>query len=168
MTTWDASKPKMEAPIMKRLLPAFCLVLPLLVACQPTSPAADGSPVLSYQDAFIMAPIGGRDVTMGGIEVSVEGGDIRLVSVETDIAEAVETHSMEMVDGKMTMRPVEGYPVKPGEPLDLDRGGNHLMLFGVSEGLTAGQTVDMTLTFEAEDGEILTLVAEAEIRALGE
>ena len=42
------------------------------------------------------------------------------------------------------------------------------MMFGASETLTAGETANLTLTFETADGETLTLEAEAEIRALGE
>lgn len=150
---------------MKRLA-ALCLASLMIAACHPGTET--NGPVLSYTDAFIMAPIGGRDVTMGGIEITPSGADVRLVAVSSDAAETVEMHTMAMEDGTMKMRPVESFEISDGETLDLDRGGDHLMMFGASETLTAGETANLTLTFETADGETLTLEAEAEIRALGE
>ena len=148
----------------------------LLAACQPATESADtsgsqqeGGPVLSYTDAFIMAPIGGRDVTMGGIEITVNGGDVRLTGATSDAATTVETHSMSMDDGTMKMRPVEGWDIADGETLDLDRGGDHLMLFGVEPGLAAGDTANITFYLDVEGrDEPLTLEAEAEVRGVGE
>ncbi|WP_084399227.1 copper chaperone PCu(A)C [Henriciella aquimarina] len=154
---------------MKRLVLSCLLAPAFLAACQPGSTGSDtGEPVLSYEDAFIQAPLAGRDVTMGGIRITVEGGGVTLTGVTSDVAETVETHTMEMVDDRMTMRPVDGFEIKAGDTLVMDRGGNHLMLFGLQEDLAAGDTANITLTFESEGGETLTLEAEAEVRAVGE
>lgn len=149
---------------MKRLS-ALLLAPALLAACGPS--ASDG-PVLSYEDAFIMAPIAGRDVAMGGIEISVKGGDVTLTSVISDVARTVEIHTMEMNDGTMQMRPVDSLTIADGETLTLERGGNHLMFFGLVEDLAAGEMANISFTFETEEGEPLTLEAEAEVRAQGE
>lgn len=152
------------------MLRLACLLLaPLfMTACQPASTGADGDPVLSYTDAFIMAPIAGRDVTMGGISITVEGGDVTLTGAISDIAATVETHTMAMEDGTMRMRPVDSWQIKAGETLTLKRGGDHLMLFGVADGVAAGDTANISFTFETADGETLTLEAEADVRAQGE
>lgn len=151
-----------------RCLAPLLLAPALIAACQPaSSPAGDG-PVLSYEDAFIMAPIGGRDVTMGGIRITVEGGDVTLTGARSDVAATVETHTMAMVNDKMTMRPVESFEIKDGETLELKRGGDHLMLFGVVPDLAAGEAANISFTFETADGETLTLEADAEVRARGE
>jgi hypothetical protein len=63
---------------------------------------------------------------------------------------------------------VESFDIAAGETLNLKRGGDHLMFFGVADGLEADQTANVTFTFETEDGETLTLEAEAEVRAIGE
>ena len=136
-----------------------------LAAC---APAATDGPVLSYDEAFIMEPIGGRDMTMGGVTLSLEGGDLRLVSAESLAIEAIELHTMGMVDGKMTMRQVEGFDIAAGETLELKRGGNHFMMFGVDESVKGGETVDITLTFETGAKEDLTLVVPATVRVVGE
>ena len=153
-------------------LSTFASAIALVTACSPadapTPPAAETSgPVLSYTDAFVMEPIGGRDMTMGGISLSVEGGDVTLTEASSTSFGAIELHTMAMNDGKMQMRQVEGFEIADGEALELKRGGNHFMMFDVAEEVVAGETVDITLTFEA-DGEPMTLVVEADVRAVGE
>ena len=149
---------------------AALLFAPVLftAACQPASTGETDGPVLSYTDAYIMEPLGGRDVTAGGIKISVEGGDVRLTGAITDVAATVETHTMAMDGDRMTMSPVDGWDIKDGETLELKRGGNHLMLFGVIDGLAAGDTANISFTFETPEGETLTLEAETDVRALGE
>ena len=146
---------------------AFGLVAACSPADAPTPPASEASPVLSYSDAFVMEPIGGRDMTMGGVTVSVEGGDVTLTSASSPDFGTIELHTMAMVDDRMQMRQVENFEIADGEALELKRGGNHLMMFDVGEGVTGGETVDITLNFEA-DGEPMTLVVEADVRVVGE
>ncbi len=155
---------------MSRLLLSAAL-LGLATACSPadapTPPASESGPVLSYTDAFIMEPIGGRDMTMGGVTLSVDGGDVTLTSASSTSIGAIELHTMAMVDGKMTMRRVEGFDIADGDKLELKRGGNHMMMFDVGTDVSGGETVDITLSFDA-DGEPMTLVIEADVRVVGE
>ena len=143
----------------------------LITACSPadapTPPASEASPVLSYSDAFVMEPIGGRDMTMGGVTVSVEGGDVTLISASSPSFGTIELHTMAMVDDRMQMRQVENFEIADGEALELKRGGSHMMMFDVGEGVMGGETVDITLNFE-DDGEPMTLVVEADVRVVGE
>lgn len=155
---------------MFRLL-AGAALFGLTAACSPadapTPLASEAGPVLSYTDAFIMEPIGARDMTMGGVALSVEGGSVELISASSPSVETIELHTMAMVDGKMQMRQVEGFEIVDGETLELKRGGNHFMMFGVGEDVIGGETVDITLNFDA-DGEPMTLVIEADVRVVGE
>ena len=143
----------------------------LVVACAPVETSSSGTetsvPVLSYSDAFVMQPIAGRDITMGGLKLSTDGGDVTLTSASSPSIDTIELHTMSMTDGKMQMRQVEGFEIADGESLELKRGGNHLMLFGVGEGVVAGETIDITLNLEA-DGAPMTLIVEADVRAVGE
>jgi hypothetical protein len=155
---------------MTRLF-ASAAVLALASACSPsdapTPPADETGPVLSYTDAFVMEPIGARDMTMGGIKLSVEGGDVVLTGASSPSIGTIELHTMAMTDGKMQMRQVESFDIADGESLELKRGGNHFMMFDVGEEVVSGETVDITLTLDA-DGEPMTLVVEADVRAVGE
>lgn len=155
---------------MTRFL-ASAAVLALAAACSPsdapTPPSGDSGPVLSYTDAFVMEPIGARDMTMGGLSLSVEGGDVTLTGASSPSIGTIELHTMAMSDGKMQMRQVESFDIAAGEALELKRGGNHFMMFDVGEDVVSGETIDITLTLDA-DGEPMTLVVEAEVRAVGE
>ncbi len=142
-----------------------------LVACSPPGTPIiserESGPILSYTDAFVMEPIGDRDISMGGVSLSVTGGDVRLIEASSNEVDTIELHTVSMADGKMQMRQVEGYDLTDGETLDLKRGGNHFMLFGLSENVVAGETVDISLVFEAGEEEMV-LIVEADVRAVGE
>lgn len=156
---------------MRRTL-TFIAAAAALAACSPSETTVpdttEAGTVLSYSDAFVMEPIGGRDMTMGGVTVGVEGGDVRLVAASSPAIGTIELHTMAMVDGKMTMRQVTGFDIADGKKLQLKRGGNHLMMFDVAESVAAGETVDITLTFEDDQGAPMTLVVDAAVRAVGE
>jgi periplasmic copper chaperone A len=146
-----------------RLLAALTLPVALILAgCSGSAPAAPDGPVVEVRDAFIVQPPEGRDLTGGGLQVSVEGGPLTLIGVRTDIARKVEMHTMSMTDGMMQMRQVEAFPVTPDVPLVLERGGNHLMLFGV-ESLELGDEIDLILTFTDESGTELEIITQADI-----
>ena len=132
-----------------------------------SAPGASG-PVLSYETAFIMEPVSADRPALGGIDVTSTGGAVRLVSVSSPVAGKIEMHTMEMTDGKMRMRPAEGFDIADGETLTLAKGGNHLMVFDLAPEVKAGGSAELTLTFETEDGRDLAMTAVAEIVALGE
>lgn len=72
-----------------------------------------------------------------------------LLSGKTDVAEVVEIHEMEMVDGVMEMRPLaDGLTIPAGGEETLEPGGYHVMLIGLTEDLTNGKTFDLTLHFK--------------------
>ncbi|WP_375593491.1 copper chaperone PCu(A)C [Algihabitans albus] len=87
----------------------------------------------------------------------------RLVSASAEVADAVELHTHLMEDGVMRMRQVQAIEVAPGAPSVLEPGGLHVMLIGLKEPLTAGESFPMTLTFE-QAGEITVEVA---VEAMG-
>lgn len=71
-----------------------------------------------------------------------------LSAVTSDIAERIELHTHEEADGIMRMRQLEGgIEVPAGESASLDRGGNHVMLLGLTRPLADGDTVTLALDF---------------------
>lgn len=149
---------------------SVALISTILVACGSAGNdhAAPSETVLEVDEAFIVRPAAGRDITGAGMTISLTGPDIMLVAAETDIAEAVELHTMSMDDGVMRMRKVETFQVSEANPLHLERGGAHLMLFGLNETIETDEFADILLTFKNQSGETQTLVTKAEIRAQGE
>jgi hypothetical protein len=63
--------------------------------------------------------------------------------------ENIEVHEMARIDGLMEMREVTGLVIPANGQIHFEPGGKHLMLMGPQKQLTAGQKVDMTLTFKS-------------------
>ena len=76
--------------------------------------------------------------------------DDRLVAAASDAAARVELHThKDMGEGVMRMMEVEeGFEVPAGGMHALARGGDHVMLMGLTAPLEPGATISVTLTFE--------------------
>ncbi len=75
--------------------------------------------------------------------------DHTLVSASSPAAAIVELHSHVNDNGVMRMRPVTGgIAVPAGGTVELQPGGLHVMLIGLHQPLSEGQTVELELVFE--------------------
>ena len=73
----------------------------------------------------------------------------RLIAAKTVVARRVEIHSMEMDNGVMRMRAVDGgLPIAAGEAVHLAPGGLHIMLMGLTTQLAADSQHKITLLCE--------------------
>ena len=91
--------------------------------------------------------------------------DDRLIGVTTEIAIRSEVHAhTDIGDGVMQMGTVEGGLVVPAQgSLALKRGGDHVMLMGLSGPLKDGASVTMTLQFETA-GEVTVQISVDQTR----
>lgn len=71
-----------------------------------------------------------------------------LIRGSSPVAKKVEPHTSLMEGGVAKMRPVDAIEVAPGTPTVLAPGGLHLMIMGLTEKLTEGSTIPLTLVFE--------------------
>ncbi|MBL8132572.1 MAG: copper chaperone PCu(A)C [Anaerolineae bacterium] len=100
-----------------------------------------------------------------GMLVNLTGEAVRLVAADAEVAEVVELHEMVMGEGDvMQMRPIEGGIAVPASGTALlKRGGLHVMLINLTAELTAGESVDLTLSFDSGDDMVVTApIREAE------
>ncbi len=76
--------------------------------------------------------------------------DDRLIAAEAGFARMVELHTHVMTgDGVMQMRRVEGgFVIPAGGEYRLERGGDHVMLMGLTAPMQDGTAVPVTLIFE--------------------
>jgi len=73
----------------------------------------------------------------------------RLIGASSNVAAQVQIHEMSMANGVMQMRQIaNGLPIPAGESIVLKPGGYHVMLIGLRQRLTAGESLPLTLTFE--------------------
>lgn len=81
--------------------------------------------------------------------------DDRLIAAAAPVAERVEMHThIEDETGVMQMREIEGgIAMAAGDMHEMARGGDHVMLMGLTVALKDGDTFPLTLTFE-QAGEV--------------
>jgi periplasmic copper chaperone A len=85
--------------------------------------------------------------------------DDRLIAAESDVAARAEMHTHVMsAEGMMQMLPVaEGFAVAAAQTYALARGGDHIMLMGLTRPMPEGSQFTLTLTFERA-GKIVVVV----------
>lgn len=81
--------------------------------------------------------------------------DDRLIGASTTAANKAELHTHNMdANGVMSMGPIEGgIALLAHSQIALKRGGDHVMMMGLTQSLNQGDTFTLTLTFEKR-GEI--------------
>lgn len=72
----------------------------------------------------------------------------RLLKLSTPVAERVEVHRTEVLDGIARMREVAVLHVDAGQTVEFKPGGMHVMLIGLRKPLVTGATYDLDLLFE--------------------
>lgn len=74
----------------------------------------------------------------------------RLIAASSDVAKRVELHTHIEKDGVMKMTKLEdGISIPSHGMYALKRGGDHVMLMGLTRSLDHGDIIELTLTFEA-------------------
>ena len=91
----------------------------------------------------------------------------KLVAVSTPAASSAEIHASESRGGIAHMHALDALPLPAGKRVELKPGGFHIMLFGLSRALAAGELVPLTLTVEDLRGKRTAIEVRAEVRALG-
>jgi copper(I)-binding protein len=114
-----------------------------------TIQAAAENPI-TVDKAWSRATAQGADIGVGYLTIKNNGDTPdRLVSVSAAVAEKVEMHQTQMVDGTMQMRPVpDGIPIPAKGTVMLEPAGYHLMLMGLKAPLQKGSTFGASLAFE--------------------
>lgn len=108
--------------------------------------AADPAPIRLEHAFTRSAPAGG----VGAFYVTIVNGGAAdtLVGVATPVAGKAELHESKMENDVMKMRGVARLAIPAGGTVRLAPGGYHVMLIALTQPLTVGQSVPITLTFE--------------------
>lgn len=133
------------------LIGATLFLISILKQTYLTGEADHTDPSLVIEDAFARA--NGASAKAGAVFLTLKnrGDDAdRLIAVQTGSATTAELHThVEDADGVMQMRPVEGGLEIPAQgTLILKRGGDHIMLMGLTRPLNQGDQVKLILNFE--------------------
>jgi len=85
------------------------------------------------------------------------GADIALRSANTEVAQTIELHKMELIDGIMKMHRVGTIDIPAGGTAELKPGGYHLMVIGLKKELKEGDKVTITLAFSNDLRKTITI-----------
>lgn len=97
---------------------------------------------------------------MGAAYMTIEASaldELIGASVDMSVAMMTEVHETVTVDGASKMQEVSRIEVSPGAPIEMKPGGYHVMLMGLTEPLTTGETIEVTLKF-SKAGEVTVQV----------
>lgn len=105
---------------------------------------------IEISKAWLRASIGQSNVTAGYFTIENVGDqDDRLLKIQTSAAAKAEMHETSMGEGgMMRMRPMGDLAISAGESASFRAGGDHIMLTGLTAPIKAGDSIDLTLTFE--------------------
>jgi periplasmic copper chaperone A len=123
----------------------FATLAAWLVCSIPLGVAVAGD--ISVSDPFARASAGMAKVGAAFMTLQNAGGDDKLVSAASPVADHVELHAHVKDGDVMRMRQIESIDVPAGGSVQLAPGGVHLMLIDLKEPLKQGQSFPLTLTF---------------------
>jgi len=102
----------------------------------------------------ISAPIASAKSAAGYVTISNEGDTPEeLIGVRTPFAASSSLHTTIFEDGIASMRPLSGVTVAPGEVVNLEPGGMHVMFMGLTGPAHVGDMIPATLVFR-QAGEV--------------
>src|SRR3569832_1686676 len=104
---------------------------------------------IAVSQAWSRATPGGSKVAGGYLTIENHGAHSdRLVSASSAASAKLEIHQMTVIDGIMTMRPLDGLAIPPDATVMLAPGGNHIMFIGLVAPFEEGQRVPVALNLK--------------------
>lgn len=134
---------------MKSLFAVFAIVA--------ASAASAGEIVV--EDAFARVARPGAPTGAAFMVIRNTGDEAdTLIGASSTVAKRVELHTHIMDGDVIKMRPIEGgIEVDADGSHALERGGDHVMLMGLTEKLEEGMEIEVTLTFETAGDIVVTI-----------
>ena len=132
----------------------------LLAGCD--RPPPDGS--VRVKDVWVRLPA--AKSRPGGAYFRMEAGSegTRLVGVSSPSVRWIELHETETKAGKTRMKQRKEIEFPSRGELVFEPGGRHLMLFGISAGVKAGDRIPLTFSFNVAP----PITVEAQVLAAGD
>jgi len=105
----------------------------------------------------------GKKVTAGFIEI-LSDEDLTIKKVKSEFSQRIEIHSMEMENDVMKMRRIDSPKILKNKPFILKKGGNHLMIYDISENLDEQKRVKLNFVFLKDNGDELSSDVEFSVQ----
>ena len=105
----------------------------------------------------------GKKVTAGFIEI-LSDEDLTIKKIKSEFSPKIEIHSMEMENDVMKMRKIDSPKILKNKPFILKKGGNHLMIYDISENLDEQKRVKLNFVFLKDNGDELSSDVEFSVQ----
>ena len=105
----------------------------------------------------------GKKITAGFIEI-LSDEDLTIKKVKSEFSQRIEIHSMEMENDVMKMRRIDSPKILKNKPFILKKGGNHLMIYDISENLDEQKRVKLNFVFLKDNGDELSSDVEFSVQ----
>ena len=135
--------PRQGRPLSWRLSIAGAF---FLAAC---SAAAERPAGITISNGWARETAPGQSAAAAYLTIVNQGeGEDRLISVEAEKPAVATLHSTSSTDGIARMRRLEaGLDIGPRSTVELKPGGTHIMLTGLGQRLSPGESIGLTLAF---------------------
>ncbi len=137
-----------------------------LLAIAMLAVAASAFAEVTIEKPWVRGTVAHQQATGAFMQLRADA-DTRLVGAHSPVAAEAQIHEMATVDNVMKMRQIDGLALKKGEQVELKPGGYHVMLLGLKQTLSVGQTVPLTLVFQGKDGKQFKREVKAPVQGLG-
>lgn len=96
----------------------------------------------------------GKKVTAGFATI-ISDEDLEIIDISSNISKRIEIHTMLMEGDVMKMRKIESPIITNKNPLELKKGGDHLMIYDLTENLDDLKNITLTFSFKNNSGEVI-------------
>ena len=117
---------------------------------------------VNVESAYVRAVPPGQMNSAAFMQLNNQGTEnISLVAAKSQVAKNVELHTHTQDNGVMRMRQIEKISLPAGEAVKLQPGGMHIMLIGLTQNLTAGENISLSLEFSDGSAQALEIPVQA-------
>ena len=96
----------------------------------------------------------GKKVTAGFATI-ISDEDLEIINISSNISKRIEIHTMLMEGDVMKMRKIESPTITNKKPLELKKGGDHLMIYDLTENLDDLKNITLSFSFKNNSGEVI-------------
>jgi periplasmic copper chaperone A len=139
-----------QRPRPRRWLPALAVLCAALSAVALS--ACGGGKSMEVTGAWMRATTGAANENTAIYATIANHQDaadhLISASVPASVAAEAQTHTTVRTGNQMVMQPVDGWDIPANGTLQLQPGGNHIMVMKVARQLKVGETITVTLRFQ--------------------
>lgn len=117
---------------------------------------------VNVESAYVRAVPPGQMNSAAFMQLKNQGpDDISLVAAKSQVAKNVELHTHTQDNGVMRMRQISEINLPAGEAITLQPGGMHVMLIGLTQNLSVGENISLSLEFSDGSNQALEIPVQA-------